>query len=222
MIKFIKQVFPKDRIYYVAVSMGADSVAALLWMHWMGYKALPLHFNHGLRPQNNAMQRRFTELCVDFGLDGRIGQGEGLSTEAECRAARLNFYSKEAAGGHVVTAHHLDDWVESYLLNCFRGHPDHEPFELESVFPEFSIVHPFLVTKKRDFLQFLKRNNYLKYVVQDETNGVVKGSRRNWVRHSILPEMESQKLSLDKYARRRIGSLTKRGLSGSMQAVANI
>ncbi len=207
MIKVIKQILPKDRIYYVAVSMGADSVAALLWMHWKGYKALPLHFNHGLRPQNNAMQRRFTELCVDFGLDGRIGQGEGLSTEAECRAARLDFYSREAAGGHVVTAHHLDDWVESYLLNCFRGHPNHEPFELESTFPEFSVVHPFLLTRKKDFLQFLERNNYLKYVVQDETNGVVKGSRRNWVRRSILPEMEKHELSLEKYARRRIGQI---------------
>lgn len=206
MIKIIKQILPKDRTYHVAVSMGTDSVAALLWMHWKGYRAVPLHFNHGLRPQNNAMQERFTELCCDFGLDGIVGEGNGLSTEAECRNARLEFYSTEANGGQVVTAHHLDDWVESYLLNCFRGHPNHEPFELESSFGCFNVLHPFLLTSKKDFRQFLERNNYLKYVVQDETNGIVKGSRRNWVRHNILPEMEKQRLSLEKYAKRKIES----------------
>jgi tRNA(Ile)-lysidine synthase len=210
MIKAVKQVLPKDRKYHVAVSMGADSVAALFWMRWKGYEVTPMHFNHNLRAQNCTMQERFLALCETLGLEGKSGVwAKGFGTEAECREARLDFYSREAKGATIVTAHHLDDWVESYLLNCFRGHPNKNPFELESRFPDFTVVHPFLPTGKRDFKEFLERNGWAHWVVRDETNSSTSGSRRNWIRHNILPEMARQKLSLEKYARRRIKRLAE-------------
>lgn len=208
MIKVIKQILPKDRHYHMAVSMGIDSVAALLWLRSKGYKVTPLHYNHNLRAQNGIMQNKFLELCAFLGLEGKTDVGIGLKTEAECRNARLNFYSK-AVQGTIITAHHLNDWVESYLLNCLRGHPTKHPFELESKFPDFNVVHPFLLSKKQDFKQFLERNGWMEWVVQDETNSVAKGSRRNWLRHAIIPEMTKQRLSLEKYAKRKIEKMTK-------------
>jgi tRNA(Ile)-lysidine synthase TilS/MesJ len=210
MIKVIKQILPKDRQYHLAVSMGIDSVAAMFWLKSKGYQVTPLHFNHNLRAQNGIMHDRFLELCRDLNLDGKSEIGIGLRTEADCRQARLDFFKKQAPGGHIITAHHLNDWVESYLLKCLRGHPNHRPFELESAFPEFSVLHPFLLTKKCDFQQYLERNGWMRYVVQDETNSVVKGSRRNWVRNAIIPQMTKQRLSLEKYAKRRIGKLLER------------
>ncbi len=59
MIKAAKQVLPKDRNYHVAVSMGADSVAALFWMRWKGYEVTPMHFNHYVWGQYCSMQDRF-------------------------------------------------------------------------------------------------------------------------------------------------------------------
>jgi tRNA(Ile)-lysidine synthetase-like protein len=210
MIKAVKQVLPKDRKYHVAVSMGADSVAALFWMRWKGYEVTPMHFNHNLRAQNAVMHDRFLRLCEKLGLEGESEiWGKGFGTEAECRDARLDFYRRKAKRETIVTAHHLDDWVESYLLNCFRGHPNKNPFELESRFPDFTIVHPFLPTSKRDFEEFLERNGWAHWVVQDETNSSTSGSRRNWIRHNILPEMARQKLSLEKYAKRRIKRLAE-------------
>jgi len=204
MIKIIKHIAPKNQHYYVAVSMGVDSVAALLWLKNKGYQVTPLHFNHNLRPQNETMQKRFWDLCKDLNLNGRSGIGSNLTTEAACRDARLDFYSRVAAEGTIITAHHLNDWVENYLLNCFRGHPNHTAIPLESKFDNFNLIHPFLLSKKSDFKQYLERNGWLKYVVEDETNEIVKGSRRNWVRNAIIPQMEKQKLSLEKYAERKI------------------
>jgi len=204
MIRVIKQILPKEKHYHLAVSMGTDSVAAFHWLWWKGYKFTALHFNHNLRPQNAAMQERFVKLCKTTGIEGFTETGLDLTTEADCREARLDFYSRRAKGGTIITAHHLNDWIESYLLNCFRGHPNHNPFELESEFADFTVVHPFLPTKKSDFVQFLERNGWMDWVVEDETNKVIKGSRRNWVRSVILPEMNSQGLSLEKYAKRRI------------------
>jgi len=151
----------------------------------------------------------------------QLSENFKAKTESECREERLNFYQEVCNRARrifygnktpkIITAHHLNDYVESYLLNCFRGHPTHTPIELESTFTprdsentEFKIIHPFLLTKKFDFRQFLERNNYMKYVVEDETNKTIKGSRRNWIRNTILPEMKKNKLSLEKFAKRKI------------------
>lgn len=203
MIKIIKDLAPKNKKYYFAVSMGVDSVAAYFWMKMKGYDVTPVHFNHRLRIQNDLMESKFNELCEATNAPKIIGHGSGLKTEKECRDARLNFYSMLDAD-NILTAHHLNDWVESYLLNCFRGHPNHRVINLESQFDNFSIVHPFLLTRKKDFVQFAERNNLMRFVVTDETNSVTVGSRRNWIRNVIMPEMTNQKLSLEKFAEKRI------------------
>lgn len=207
MIKIIKPIAPKEEHYYLAVSMGVDSVAALFWLKGKGYQVTPLHFNHNLRPQNHLMMEKFWDLCKLLNLNGRSGIGENLNTEADCRQARLDFYSRVADGGTIITAHHLNDWVENYLLNCFRGHPHHDPMPLVSNFDNFNLIHPFLLSKKSDFKQYLERNGWLKYVVEDDSNNVVKGSRRNWIRNDIIPQMNLQKLSLEKFAKRQISNL---------------
>lgn len=210
MIKIIKEILPKEKHYHLAVSMGADSVAALFWMRWKGYSVTPIHFNHNLRAQNGVMHERFITLCEKLGVEGMSEVWlKGFGTEADYRKARLDFYSKVAKEGTIVTAHHLDDWIESYLLNCFRGHPRHNPFELKSPFSDFTVVHPFLPSRKSDFVEFVERNGWTEWIVQDETNSSTSRSRRNWIRHSILPEMTKQKLSLEKYARRKIKRITE-------------
>lgn len=203
MIKLIKPIFPKDNHYFLSLSMGVDSLAAFHFLLSKNYKITPVHFNHGLRKQNDLMEEKFYELCKKFGLKGKSARGSGFSTELDCRNARLSFY--EFVGGeYLVTAHHLNDWVESYLLNCFRGKPDQKPFELMSEFPKFKILHPFLLSRKKDFEQYVIRNGLYDFVIEDETNAIIEGSRRNWIRNFLIPSMKNQKLSLEKYALKKI------------------
>lgn len=205
MIKIIKDVAPKNQRYYFAVSMGVDSVSAYFWMKMKGYDVTPIHFNHRLRKQNDLMEAKFVELCDATNAPKIIGYGKDLNTEADCRVARLKFYeSVVEENANILTAHHLNDWVESYLLNCFRGHPNHTAISFVSDFVKFSLVHPFLLTRKSDFVQFAERNNLMRFVVTDETNSTTVGSRRNWIRNVIVPEMTNQKLSLEKFAEKRI------------------
>lgn len=210
MIKIIKSILPKDKHYYMAVSMGVDSVSALFWLRSKGYQITPMHFNHNLRAQNGLMHEKFNQLCEKLGLEGKSEiWTKYKGTEAECRQARLDFYSRVAKAGTIITAHHLNDWVESYLMNCLRGHPNKHPFELESKFRDFTVVHPFLLTRKQDFKQFIERNGWLDWIVEDESNLIIKGSRRNWLRNFVLPEMARQRLSLEKYAKRKIGKMAE-------------
>lgn len=209
MIRTIKSILPKNRTYHFAVSMGADSVAAVCFMLNKGYRIVPIHFNHGLRPQNELMMQKFLDFCKDLGLKGYVAKGQNIKTEAECRKARLEFYQNVANNGVIITGHHLNDWVESYLLNCFRGHPNHHPFDLISNFATFSIAHPFLLSRKKDFVEYLDRNNLTRYTVVDETNELSQGSRRNWIRNTIIPNMQSNKVCLEKFAKRQITKLIK-------------
>lgn len=206
MIKVIKKILPKNKKYHLALSMGVDSVAAFFWLKWKNYDIIPIHFNHNFRAQNGIMHEKFLSLCEKMKLEGKseIWTGSIGKTEADSRKARLDFYSKIAKNGTIITAHHIDDWVENYLLNCFRGHPNHIPFDIISKFEDFEIVHPFLLTNKKDFKEFLEKNNWTEWVVEDQTNKIIKGSRRNWIRNEILPKMINQKLSLKKYAKRKI------------------
>jgi tRNA(Ile)-lysidine synthase TilS/MesJ len=203
MIKIIKEIAPKDQHYFIAVSMGVDSVAAFLWLRSKNYNITPIHFNHKLRPQNDLMENKFIELCDKLNIKYKIGYGCDLLTEKDCRQARLNFYDS-VVEGNIITAHHLNDYVENYLLNCFRGHPNHKPFELVSQFNNYKIIHPFLLTCKKDFVEYLEKNNYMCYTVADESNFIIKGSRRNWIRQQIIPEMIKNKLSLEKFAKKSI------------------
>ena len=209
MIKIIKEILPKDKKYYFAVSMGVDSVAAYLFLRSKGYKVTPVHFNHKLRIQNDLMEQKYIELCKFTNVYPIVGHGENLTTESDCRNARLNFYKQFCHNETIITAHHMNDWIESYLLNCFRGQPNNDCIELTSEFESFKIIHPFLLSRKKDFEQYLERNNYLCYTIQDETNFICKGSRRNWIRKQIFPEMIKNKLSLEKFAERKIKGVDK-------------
>lgn len=209
MIKAIKSLIDKSEGLYVATSMGSDSVACLHWMLRKRYRLKAIHYNHKMRPQNDEMEKKFQDFCNDFKVEGICGFGSNLKTEQECRAARINFFSQQAELKKVVTAHHLNDWVEGYILNCFRGKNEHDPIPLLSSFKNFEIVHPFLLTRKKDFEQYVDRNKLNHYIVEDETNTILKGSRRNWIRHKIIPEMEKNQLSLEKFAKRKIGTLAQ-------------
>jgi tRNA(Ile)-lysidine synthetase-like protein len=210
MIKAIKGLISKEKTLYVATSMGVDSLGALHWLKWKGYKVIALHFNHKIRMQNDEMEKSFQKFCCDFNIEGICGYGKNLKTEADCRQARIDFYSTIFVERQtIVTAHHLNDWVESYLLNCFRGKPGHEPIPLKSRFSNHEIIHPFLLTRKKDFKQYVDRNDLRHYIVEDETNLVLKGSRRNWVRQTIVPEMLKNQISLEKFAERKIEILAQ-------------
>jgi tRNA(Ile)-lysidine synthase len=212
-IKLIKELLPsKQTPVYVSVSMGLDSVAAYHFLKMKKYNVIPIHFNHNLRKQNYVMEFKFRELFANSRVVIGLAAPK-LKTEAECRSARLDFYRDEITNNAIIiTGHHLDDYVESYLMNCFRGHPTHTPINLCSDFPTFKIVHPFLLTEKKDFEEFVNSNTfkYLQdYIEHDESNDIIKGSQRNWLRHVIVPEMKKQSVSVKKYCRELIADDVK-------------
>lgn len=117
----------------LAVSGGVDSMVMLDLVSRSGKFPLDelvvAHFDHGIRA-NSAEDAEFVEAkSREYGLDfysERAELGEGAS-EAEARQKRYEFFAKVAEqiddgrGVEIWTAHHLDDLVESVLINLARG-----------------------------------------------------------------------------------------------------
>jgi len=174
------------------------------------------HYNHNLREQNQEMAKMFSTFMGDLFpiywsiLENR--QKDLPATEATLREDRLKSVSARFHRSIIVTAHHLDDCVESYLLNCLRGHTDYQPIPFfteyrnnPSVNANMNVIaHPFLFTKKQDFIDYAVKYDLMKYVVEDNSNRVVKGSRRNFIRNEIIPLLKREKMGLDTIVKKKM------------------
>jgi tRNA(Ile)-lysidine synthase len=85
---------------------------------------------------------------------------------------------------HVVTAHHLNDSIETLLMNFFKGTGISG---LHGILPkQGKIIRPLLFAKKEELKKFAQKNN-LNWV-EDSSNESDKYSR-NYLRHNIIPSL---------------------------------
>lgn len=207
MIKFDSSFLPFNN-NVVMCSGGVDSIAAVHYLltHKKNFKFSVFHYNHNIRPQNNTMEEQVRQFCSDFNINLHCDKAKeyGAKAEKKCRDLRLQSLEElYNCDFNVITAHHMNDVVEQYLMNCFRGLVITHPIPLMSYFTNFVKCHCFLMSEKKDFIQYVQRNNLEKYIIYDETNDIIKGSRRNWVRHKISPELKNVNINLVKTLRRK-------------------
>lgn len=199
---------PQD-FFWLACSSGIDSVACASYLKKKGANFGIFHFNHKYQPINNEMEQQAIKLAcflkVPYRGDSSNGiVPNGVSIEDALREKRIEAYSK--LGANVITCHHLDDCVESYLMNCFKGVPEYAPLPLETKLnDEVSIIRPFLLNTKDDFIKQVKNkyNEVERFVVEDPTNAH-NDMRRNWVRNDLIPILNEQKLGLRTVVKKKV------------------
>ena len=196
----------------IALSCGVDSLAAA---HFLGRfflgKGIQLrawHHNHNLRPQNDTMAAKAILFCdehhLPLTLTKRTGEAAN-ATEGHLRNGRLEAFGERFENSTLITAHHLDDFVESAILNFIRGKEDHFPIPLETHLENGNrIIHPFLNTEKKDFERRVDRFALETFLVKDETNEVTSGSRRNLIRKEIVPILERERIGMKKIYRKKL------------------
>ena len=211
MIDFSSQIFnlaPKNLKVIILCSSGVDSIAAshyFLQKYRDRYEISLLHFNHKLRDQNDQMEASFQVFASSIYASWSIQRLSCKNnTEDSCRKARLehlNSYKNVV----FITAHHLDDCAESYLLNCIRGKEGFLPIPFHTELPCSNYINrPFLFNRKRDFMSYAERHDLAQFVVEDETNTQVKGSRRNLLRNKILPILEEENVGLQTIVKKKM------------------
>lgn len=171
----------------LAVSGGVDSMVMLDMIcrskQYSSHDIIVAHFDHGMR-ENSAedaefVRRKAEEYSVKFYLGhGELGEE---TSEARARTVRYNFLHSIDPFATVFTAHHLDDLVETVVINSSRG----TGWRGLAVLDTPSIRRPFLETEM--FYEPLDKAAILEYAAKRQ-----------------LSFREDQSNSSDEYLRNRI------------------
>jgi len=169
------------RELFVACSGGVDSVAALDFLS-NNHDVTILFFDHGTDTSREALNHvSVLAKKYDTGfLYGNVGRAkhDDESKEEYWRNERYKFF--HSINGTVVTAHHLDDCVETWVWSSMHGTGKIIPYANKNV------IRPFRLTRKRDFELWAN----LKGVEhkEDDTNTDTCYTR-NYIRHEMMPHV---------------------------------
>ena len=174
----------------LAVSGGLDSMALLRAASRIPNRArgqiLVATFDHGTgRAARNAADLVARE-CARLGIECVRGSATTTGTrEEEWRRARWEFLQGVAAlrDASVVTAHTLDDQIETVFMRILRAAG---PRGIAGLYAESEIIRPFLGVR-RSTLERYTTENHVRYV-QDPSNSD-RRHLRNRVRLDILPSI---------------------------------
>lgn len=185
----------------VGFSGGLDSTVLLhrlmLWREQEpDVQIRAIHIHHGLSPHADEWVSHCESLCLAWNVPLFVERvtlkDEGLGTEAQARKARYAAFEKSLLPGEaIVTAQHLDDQCETFLLALKRGSG---PAGLSAMAErsEFAGTHLLrpLLGETRASLEHWAQEHHLRWI-EDESNQD-DAYDRNFLRLRILPELSQR------------------------------
>lgn len=201
---------PQDgSLIIVGLSGGADSVALLHLLkerqmaEGCSFKIVVTHCNFHLRGNESMRDELFCRnLCQSWGLPLRIAEFDThaymnehhLSLEMAARELRYNWWKQltqelqiqnPVEKIYIAVAHHLDDCIETTLMNLMRGTGIKGLTGIPS--QRDRIVRPLLDWTKADILDYIQEHD-LQYVT--DSSNLENDVTRNKIRNLLLPLME--------------------------------
>jgi tRNA(Ile)-lysidine synthetase-like protein len=209
MIKITKKLLPKN--FILALSGGVDSLAVAHFFKQSKKDFLAVHINAKYIPEDDEYENVVRNFCTKFDIPLLVKTVtekacRKSSPEAFCREQRYKLLLEsciETNIKNVVVCHHMDDCVESYLINCLNGKPEYTPIPFVTKYPNASISRPFILTQKSDFWNYIKSKKLQQYVAEDKMNTDLT-LKRNWVRHVLRPTIETQYKGIVKVVKKRV------------------
>lgn len=186
-----------DNHLIIALSGGIDSVVLLHILSTLA-KQLPIklsavHVNHGISTNAHLWSKFCCNLCYALGIPIHVAylqlrKESGKSLEAIARDERYRIFSSLRAD-YVVQAHHLDDQVETLLLQLLRGAGirglSAMPVVRKQTFADAPKIFRPLLEVSRSVIECYAQQNNLMWM-NDESNDSIRFDR-NFLRHEILP-----------------------------------
>lgn len=169
------------RKIYVAVSGGVDSIAALHFLS-RNHDVTALHINHN-EGNSDAAEEITRSTCSSLGvklLSKRITSTRHLRTSLEefWRNERYSVFHN--ISDTVVTAHTLEDCVETWIWSSLHGVGKIIPYSNRNV------IRPFRLTLKSQFIHWATKHN-LSWV-EDNSNTDL-SLTRNYIRQVMMPHV---------------------------------
>lgn len=187
-----EQLFNEKDGLLLAVSGGVDSVVLCELCFRAGYDFVIAHCNFQLRDEESVRDEQFVlALGKKYGRQVLVkrfdtlsyAEQQKVSVQVAARELRYAWFA-DIAGTHIVTAHHLDDNVETLLMKFFKGTG---MAGLHGIVPrQGKLVRPLLFARKDELLQFAQQHQ-LEWV-EDSSNAQDKYAR-NYIRHQVIPAL---------------------------------
>jgi tRNA(Ile)-lysidine synthase len=179
MIKIQGKLPPK---LYLACSGGVDSMAALDFLR-RKHAVYVLHVHHGTAHGEDAYHflakycAKTNVSMTSYMINDTVPPGP--SREQWWRERRYEFFD-QYQDAPVITCHHLDDCVETWVWSSLHGTAKWIPYRRGNV------IRPFRLTRKRDFELWCSVHNVP--WIEDTSNEDIHYTR-NYIRHEMMPHV---------------------------------
>lgn len=179
---------------FLAVSGGLDSMVLLHLLKQLPYEIAVLHCNFQLRGLESFGDQNFIEeYCDQNNIPVFITQFDAeafakdykLSTQVAARELRYSWFYElleEKNFDYILTAHHADDNLETFIINLTRG----TGLDGLTGIPEENdrIIRPLLPFSREEILKYAEENN-IKW--REDSSNASNKYLRNKIRHDLIP-----------------------------------
>lgn len=171
----------------VAVSGGPDSMALLDILMKQDFDIVVAHVNYKVRDTADRDQQIVEEYCRTYEIpieileDKKSSKGNFQAYARDLRYQFINELAKKHQIKEVYVAHHLDDVLETYLLQKDRGiTPTYYGIQERSKILDVVIVRPLLNKTKEELIYYCQKEN-IPYGIDEsnETNDYKRNEIRN-------------------------------------------
>jgi len=181
----------------LAVSGGIDSMVLVHLLYHLNYDITIAHCNFNLRGEESDADEQFirdyaAQYTIKVFVTGfnttAFAKDAKLSIQIAARQLRYSWFAellKENSLDYLLTAHHLDDSIETFLINFTRG------TGLEGLMgiPQIndSIIRPLLPFTRTDIEGYAKENNIQ---WREDSSNASNKYLRNKLRHDVVPVLK--------------------------------
>ncbi len=195
---FLQKYFKSTDKIILACSTGPDSMYLLYEILKTSYRnnLVACYFNHKLRPEADEEEVFLENIWKKLWFQVEIWSANikeiqklypSISIEELARKKRYDFLwviRDIYKSPYVLTAHHLDDKIETFLFNLARG--SKLTWFINMTEKSWLILRPLLHLEKAEILKYLDEN-WLEYRI-DKTN-LDNNITRNFLRNEIVPNL---------------------------------
>lgn len=189
--------FLKGKKLLLATSGGLDSMVMAHLFHKLNYEIAIAHCNFQLRGIESFDDQKFVQEYADANTipifvtqfdTTAFAQDYKLSTQVAARELRYNWFYElleTEKYDYILTAHHADDNLETFLINLSRG----TGLEGLTGIPEQNenIIRPLLLFSRQEIENYAKEN---KIEWREDSSNASDKYLRNKIRHYLVPMLK--------------------------------
>lgn len=195
--------FLKDKKLLIAISGGLDSVVLTHLFSELNYTIALAHCNFKLREKasdldeefvRNISQKTSNQIFIKIFETEKYAKENKTSTQIAARELRYAWFQKITIKNNfdfILTAHHADDNLETFLINLTRGSGLDGFMGIPAI--NGNIIRPLLPFSRAAIMEYAKEH---KIEWREDASNATTKYIRNKIRHQIVPVLKEINPSL--------------------------